>query len=199
MVSVSFAQNSYKISFADVNVSNGSGNLVVSLEKNFTVAGWQMYLYLPEGVEIAQVYDEDEEDYVNAITLSSTFHKSKHACSVTNTTDGAAMLICSGGTETVTLKSAESGQLCTIGLKVAESVTSDQTIAIKKIAVADDKGVQYNQEDASVNLIIGTTDGISSINADEQGGGTVYNLAGQKVSKAQKGVFIQNGRKVVIK
>ena len=29
--------------------------------------------------------------------------------------------------------------------------------------------------------------------------GAVYNLQGQKVTKAQKGVFIQNGKKVVVK
>jgi hypothetical protein len=32
-----------------------------------------------------------------------------------------------------------------------------------------------------------------------EGEGTLYNLNGQKVNNAKKGVFIQNGRKVVIK
>ena len=97
---------SFSITFADVNVENGAGKLVASMTKDMTVAGWQMYLYLPEGVEIAQVYDEDEEEYVADITLSSTFHKAKHSCSVKKTADNAMMLICSGGTETVALKSA---------------------------------------------------------------------------------------------
>ena len=59
---------SFSITFADVNVENGAGKLVASMTKDMTVAGWQMYLYLPEGVEIAQVYDEDEEEYVADIT-----------------------------------------------------------------------------------------------------------------------------------
>ena len=188
---------SFSITFADVNVENGAGKLVASMTKDMTVAGWQMYLYLPEGVEIAQVFDEDEEEYVADITLSSTFHKAKHSCSVKKTADGAMMLICSGGTETVALKSATEGELCTIGLTVADGVTS-QAVAVKNVAVSDDQGVQSNQADTTYQLIIGST-GIVNIENDAVNGGVFYNLAGQKVSNAQKGVLIQNGKKVVVK
>ena len=188
---------SFSITFADVNVENGAGKLVASMTKDMTVAGWQMYLYLPEGVEIAQVYDEDEEEYVADITLSSTFHKAKHSCSVKKTADNAMMLICSGGTETVALKSATEGELCTIGLTVADGVTS-QAVSVKNVAVSDDQGVQSNQADTTFQLIIGST-GIVNIENDAVNGGVYYNLAGQKVSNAQKGVLIQNGKKVVVK
>ena len=187
----------FSITFADVNVENGAGKLVASMTKDMTVAGWQMYLYLPEGVEIAQVFDEDEEEYVADITLSSTFHKAKHSCSVKKTADGAMMLICSGGTETVALKSATEGELCTIGLTVADGVTS-QAVAVKNVAVSDDQGVQSNQADTTFQLIIGST-GIVNIENDAVNSGVFYNLAGQKVSNAQKGVLIQNGKKVVVK
>lgn len=40
---------------------------------------------------------------------------------------------------------------------------------------------------------------VSSVKADEQQGATIYNLAGQRVSKAQKGVYIINGKKVAVK
>ena len=188
---------SFSITFADVNVENGAGKLVASMTKDMTVAGWQMYLYLPEGVEIAQVFDEDEEEYVADITLSSTFHKAKHSCSVKKTADNAMMLICSGGTETVALKSATEGELCTIGLTVADGVTS-QAVAVKNVAVSDDKGTQYNQDDTTFQLIVGST-GIVNIENDAVNGGVYYNLAGQKVSNAHKGVLIQNGKKVVVK
>ena len=188
---------SFSITFADVNVENGAGKLVASMTKDMTVAGWQMFLYLPEGVEIAQVYDEDEEEYVADITLSSTFHKAKHSCSVKKTADNAMMLICSGGTETVALKSATEGELCTIGLTVADGVTS-QAVAVKNVAVSDDQGVQSNQADTTFQLIVGST-GIVNIENDAVNSGVFYNLAGQKVSNAQKGVLIQNGKKVVVK
>ena len=68
---------------------------------------------------------------------------------------------------------------------------------IHAITMTNENRVGVNPDDAT--FTIAETTGISNIENAEQMGGTVYNLAGQKVSKAQKGVFIQNGRKVVIK
>ncbi|MBR1468545.1 MAG: hypothetical protein IJ605_00290 [Prevotella sp.] len=45
----------------------------------------------------------------------------------------------------------------------------------------------------------GIIDGIKTIDNELMNNGAIYNLQGQKVNKAQKGVFIQNGRKVVVK
>ena len=48
--------------------------------------------------------------------------------------------------------------------------------------------------------IIGT--GIGSVNAGTdqlRTDGTIYNLSGQRVEKMQKGIYIQNGRKVLVK
>ena len=42
-------------------------------------------------------------------------------------------------------------------------------------------------------------DGISEVNAATRQSGQVYNLNGQKVNRAQKGVYIIDGRKVVVK
>ena len=53
---------------------------------------------------------------------------------------------------------------------------------------------------AEVKLCIdGVATAISEINADVQESGVIYNLAGQRISKATKGIFIKNGKKVVVK
>lgn len=53
---------------------------------------------------------------------------------------------------------------------------------------------------AEVKLCIdGVATAISEINADVQESGVIYNLAGQRVSKATKGIYVKNGRKVVVK
>lgn len=51
-----------------------------------------------------------------------------------------------------------------------------------------------------VNFAIdGVTTGIEGIKAADMENGNVYNLNGQRVVKAQKGLFIINGKKVVVK
>lgn len=54
---------------------------------------------------------------------------------------------------------------------------------------------------AKVAIMIGdeVVDGIQAAQIINNVDGTIYNLNGQKVSNAQKGIFIQNGKKVVIK
>ena len=42
-----------------------------------------------------------------------------------------------------------------------------------------------------------TTDGVSSVKADEQSNAAIYNMAGQKVDASYKGIVIINGKKVV--
>lgn len=43
------------------------------------------------------------------------------------------------------------------------------------------------------------TVGISAVNAQSNAQGTIFNLAGQKVQNAQKGLYIQNGKKYIVK
>ena len=41
--------------------------------------------------------------------------------------------------------------------------------------------------------------GISGFTAEKQNSATIYNLNGQRVEKAQKGLYIINGKKVMVK
>jgi hypothetical protein len=65
------------------------------------------------------------------------------------------------------------------GESIAQNVSIDHPISVIKVNVGE-----------------GT--GINSINAADSKA-PVYNLAGQRVSKAQKGVYIQGGKKVAVK
>jgi hypothetical protein len=68
------------------------------------------------------------------------------------------------------------------------------------ISLANDEATAQSVATSSeftCKLNVGGT-GINSINAADSKA-PVYNLAGQRVSKAQKGVFIQNGKKVAVK
>ena len=48
-------------------------------------------------------------------------------------------------------------------------------------------------------VVMGGTDGINGINADSRDNAAYYTLGGQKVTSLQKGIYIHNGKKVVIK
>jgi len=59
-------------------------------------------------------------------------------------------------------------------------------------------GFNGNSEAPAAFQFITEVTGISEVNA-EAASGEIYNLAGQRVSKAVKGLYIQNGKKVLVK
>lgn len=112
--------------------------------------------------------------------------------------DGGASVTTGDGTEFVNLHNAVEGD--------AEYSTEPNTVTVTvPEGVVDCKTIKITRSQTSTNLFISkllikdlTTTGISNINADVQVEG-IYNLRGQKVEKAQKGLYIINGKKVVIK
>jgi hypothetical protein len=88
------------------------------------------------------------------------------------------------------------GTIVTLPLEIAGD--AQYTIKLVNISIANTDGVSVAaSEEAECVLTVGDT-GINSINAADSKA-PVYNLAGQRVSKAQKGVYIQNGKKVAVK
>ena len=96
----------------------------------------------------------------------------------------------------------------TVPLLISEEVAAvDGTYPIKlymmSVANTSSESLTLNgtfpteYEDAA-GLTVGAGTGIIGINADDTNA-PIYNVAGQRVSKAQKGIFIQNGKKVAVK
>jgi hypothetical protein len=169
---------------AEVNVSFTTDGIP-------SVAGWQINLYLPEGLEI--YFDEEEEEY--AIELSS-LHKKKHSVDVQSNKDGSKLLLMSAGTSTVDM-TATSGDLCTITLKASDTFAGG-TAQAKGMAVADNTGKQYNAEDVSFTVTEKNATGINSLNVEDSNE-PAFNLAGQQVGKNYKGIVVKNGKKAIVK
>ena len=177
----------------DVTIEAGeTADLVVSLENSMDIVAWSFKLYLPEGVKVA--YSDEEEDYV--IELSDR-HTKKHLPDVTPTTDGGYLIKAYAATAKAI--NEHSGELVTVTLEAESTFAADGTATIKEGAVSTADAVQYNaSENVTFNVKKAAPTGINgvSINAED---GAVYNMQGQRVENAQNGIFIQNGKKVVVK
>ena len=176
LTSSAFAQDSFTMSFSDVNIeAGGTADLDVTFESTFLAAGWQMFLYLPEGIEIA----EEDDEYL--IELSD-LHNKKHMCDVTLAKDGSMMLVMTGGTKTYEMKGT-SGDLCTITLQASDSFSGTAEVAVKTIRMSNKGGTTYAMDDASFTIEAGPT-GIKDVEANG--------------SKAN-GKFLKNGQIVIKK
>ena len=82
-------------------------------------------------------------------------------------------------------------------------ITSSASKTLNRYAVPSltgDKYVTPAREGFVVGTESGDQDALDNVNAnDNVNSGAIYNLAGQRVGKAQKGIYIQDGKKVSVK
>ena len=171
----------------------GTDWIVVSLENDFNCGAFGFKLDLPEGAKLA--FDEDEEDYVYERNTERLSGK-KWTVDVKETATGYSINIFGS-----TVKGTE-GEL--IRFKLASPVTGTATFKdINFTDVGEDgKGTTsiYMNNDKTTTLPLELkADAINAISAEQTKSGVIYNVAGQRVSKAQKGIFIVDGKKVAIK
>lgn len=184
----------------DVEIEAGkTAELKVSLENSMDIAGWQLYLYLPENVDISYEEEEGERYYDNTVILSSR-HLRSHTCTITATADGGYLIMGYNPSKPTNIKE-HGGEIVTIVLQATDAFSGHQSGKIKNAAVSDINTVQTNVE-GEVTFRIAlpgeTPTGISGVtsNADDQ---PVYHVNGQRANKNDKGILVKKGQKYVAK
>ena len=178
-----------KITAENVTIApNGSADLVFSVvEADAAAALAEFELKLPEGLSI------DKSSKTAGELLSET-----HGITITTKKKS--------GNTYVLIKSEEgdeftaaTGKLITLKLDAAETVAEgDYEIEILKINLTSLEATQMNTvEEGKVTVTVAST-GINSISLDDPNA-EVYNLNGQRVKNATKGVYVVNGKKVAVK
>lgn len=158
---------------------------------------------LDEG-EIEEDEYNDRVDEVDGYEYSDLFEVSKNGSifSFGSILDAAAYKSDNGMVYT-TFK-GNSGALLkcpvSVGTDVANGTYELQLTDVVIAGEPDAHGIAKNlatETTAKITVHVGGT-GINSINADDVNA-PIYNVSGQRVSKTQKGVYIQNGKKVAVK
>lgn len=148
LTTISMSAEKVTVSVASEFEPGKTVDVTVSLENTNPVAGYKMNLSLPEGFSL--VYDEDEEDYVYEL---SNRHKKKHSMTITQATDGSWLFVVYSTNSGDVLKE-NSGELFTVQLKAAATVSSSQTASFKNIALSDADGHETAIDDVTFDLKI---------------------------------------------
>ena len=186
-----------KMTATDVEIdAGGTADVSVSLETAMTIAGWQMYLYLPEGITVAYDEEDGERFYDDTVVLSSR-HKHGHTCTVTETADGGWLIMGYNPSKPTELKET-SGEIVTITLQASDNYKGNHTGIIKDVAVSTMDNTQTDMEGEVTFTIEGPVPtGIhpSQVSGNDE---PVYNLGGQRVKKpVKKGIYVRSGKKEV--
>ena len=172
--------------------------LSIKMKNTAAIRGFQFDLYLPEGMTVVKSSKGKIQGTLNADRLPD---EDEHQLTFSEQPDGAIRFLCSSQyDETFT---GNDGELITLKVNVAAGVADgDYPIQMKKMKLTEtDISKFYEAELIETVVTIGDgTSGISNVNLNDNDN-RYYTLDGQLLQgkPTQKGVYIVNGRKVVMK
>ena len=164
-----------------------------------TISSFKFIFRLPDGVsvDVKKVFDEEEEDYVDVTQIlkvtkriPTSLGKTFSVMATSGEKAGATQVVCYGGS--AVKNRDDSKAIVTIGL-AGDEIKGNVQFTEAQVVM---DGVETNLADFICPLS-GT--GIEGISADETKSGVIYNMAGQRVSKATKGIYVVDGKKVAVK
>ena len=136
-------------------------DVAIMLDNDVTdFASFQADLYLPEGLELVQQYNEvDEEYYIFSLTSRA---RSRMAIGSATQSDGAVrlMLTQTMGSSMQTINGT-SGALVTFQVKAAETATGTKYIRLENIVFTTVSATQYTLENTSTEVTVSSSAPIS--------------------------------------
>lgn len=172
-------------------IVDGSGTdwITVSVNNDFNLGAFGFKIDLPEGATLAK---NAKGKYV----ITKNTDRFEGTVDVQTTATGYS-IVCYG--EQVYENSGE-----VFRMQLAAPVTGKATIkGINFTDMGEDllgttSVYQDNNKDLTFTLDL-KADAINGISADETKSGAIFNMAGQRVSKATKGIYVVDGKKVAVK
>ncbi len=161
----------------------GEGELLVHLTANNAhYTALQFDLRLPEGIELA-------EEGAEAVS-------SRHGAWMSKRTDGTYRVVCAS----MENDELREGAVLRLKVKTSGTVSGEMEVLADDVVLADVNAVRHEAASAKASLNMYDATGISTIDNGQLAiDRKIYNLAGQRVQKMQKGLYIVNGKKTANK
>ena len=138
-------------------------DVAIMLDNNVdNFASFQADMYLPEGLEVVQQYNEDDDEYYTfALTTRA---RSRMAIGSSIQSDGAIrlMLTQTMGSSVQTIKDY-SGALVTFQIKASESASGTKKIALKNVVFTTSSAIQYTLEETSTEVTVNPSSPTSNL------------------------------------
>lgn len=185
-----------KMYCSDVHIApGGTATLPVNLDNNGKYCSFQFDIILPDGITVANSIGKNGKvkyeasivtDRCTDHTLASNLLKGNRYRVVVFSLTNTDLEGTSGPVVNITLKADDTLKEGKLNLKMEGVV----------LATADEK--EYYPADSESTVTVSTDTGINGITVDPSSV-KIYDLQGRKVNKPTQGVYIVNGKKVVIK
>ena len=178
---------------------NSQVELSVRMRNASDIRGFQFDLYLPEGVTMAN----NAKASLSSDRLAAG---DAHTLMADEMTDGAVRFLCSSMNDENF--AGGDGEIATLTVNIADNVANgDYDVVVKNAIMTEtDISKSYEADDIKSTLTVLDQTGVETVTAnDERRDGSIYTVGGQLVGKKattsqlRKGVYIRNGKKIVVK
>ena len=172
-----------------------TATLSICMKNSAAIRGFQFDMYLPEGVTAKK---NNKGRYLCSFNQDRLPEDDEHTLTLGGQEDGSIRFLC--GSQYEETFTGTEGEIATIQVDIAEGLASGSyPIQLKSMKLTETNiSKYYEHELVETMLTDSSATGINSISAD----GTdapAYNLQGQRVQPVQKGLYIVNGKKTVMK
>ena len=174
------------LSIASIEAKAGTqAELVVKgVSLGNAVTALQFNLSLPEGITL------------NEAAITKGVPANGHELSISTLDSGDRLFVL----YSMNLDAIGEGELLRIPVKLGTEVGtySGNLSTIRTASIADGEAVSHTVEDATFSIIVNDTHGIEKIPASTTSG-KPYDLQGRKVQRPTRGIYIRDGKKIVVK
>ncbi len=176
----------------------GTGVITIKGENPSFITAWQMFVQLPDGVEI----DDEGATLNDRYPWAPSQHTYAHRVDINEMTDNTYLLTCYADQPSIIY--GETGVLVSLRLKCQDTFKGHHEGRISDIAVADftETPRQTNQSrDLVVHITDEGTAAIEGVEMTQSSSPVITNLNGQKVADRpqRKGIYIINGKKTIVR
>lgn len=177
--------------------ANSQTTISFKMKNMEDIRGFQFDLYLPKGISIVK---DGKNRIMGILTNERKPEGDRHTLTLSEQEDGAIRFLCASMyDETFT---GNDGEIATLTVSIASDMAlGDYPILLKKMKLSETNiGNCYETETrmATVTISNSFATGIKQL-ATDRDSEMYYNLQGQRVSMPTKGVFVKNGKKVMMK
>ena len=157
----------------------------------------QFDITLPEGLEIPEYFDEEQFDDVKDIKRGS---RTKSVYSIQTQPVGEALRVLCITQNSKAFFTGESGDVLLITVKATDDIALDDVdIKITNTVLSRQDGTTYKPADCTATVSVTDGTGIDEMKGENGEGETIYDLQGRKVEVSSEGLYIIDGKKVVVK
>lgn len=176
---------------ASFNIEAGQTSKVdVAFENDFDVRAFEAVITIPEGFQIVKDDEGELFSYTDRIPASMAINSSKKAENVYKVVISAS---------DASVIAAGEGTLFSFTVKAPENMElGEDEITITDILAFDNAASSHAAESMVITVNPSTTIGINAIEA-AKADAPIFNLAGQQVKSAKKGLYIIDGKKFMVK